>query len=197
MLSKEQIHLSCYTYLSDSKIRIAQFYILPKIHKDSKKTSRRPIVSGNGCPTKRISQFIDFFLQPCVKNIRSYIKDTTDFLQMLQNLGQLLPDCLLITLDVASLYTNIPNIEGCQATRLSLDSARSQTDRPLNIYLLQLLDKALKCNNFDFNVKHYLQVVGTAMGTKVAPAYANTFMGWYEDTYIHLPSTTPSMEEVH
>ena len=185
MLSEDQIHQSCHTYLSDSKVRTAQFYMLPKIHKDNKHPPGRPIVSGNGCPTERVSQFVDFFLQPCVKKIDSYIKDTTDFLLMLQQLGRLPPDCLLVTLDVASLYTNIPNTEGCQAALYSLNASRDPRARPDNHYLLQLLEKVLTCNNFDFDGNHYLQVGGTAMGTKVAPAYANTFMGWYEDTHVY------------
>jgi hypothetical protein len=33
---------------------------------------------------------------------------------------------------------------------------------------------------FTFNGDHYLQINGTAMGTKMAPSYANTFMGKFE-----------------
>ncbi len=35
-------------------------------------------------------------------------------------------------------------------------------------------------NNFNFNGKNYLQVGGTAMGTRLAPSYANIFMGRLE-----------------
>ena len=35
----------------------------------------------------------------------------------------------------------------------------------------------LTMNNFEFEDNHYLQLHGTAMGTTVAPAYANIFMG--------------------
>jgi hypothetical protein len=38
----------------------------------------------------------------------------------------------------------------------------------------------LKKNNFTFNGDHYLQINGTAMGTKMAPSYANIFMGKLE-----------------
>ena len=41
---------------------------------------------------------------------------------------------------------------------------------------VKLLTLILKCNNFEFNGKHYLQVQGTTMGTKMAPTYANIFM---------------------
>ena len=38
--------------------------------------------------------------------------------------------------------------------------------------------------NFEFNGQHYLQVQGTAMGTKLAPAYANMFMGRLEKLFM-------------
>jgi len=38
----------------------------------------------------------------------------------------------------------------------------------------------LTMNNFSFNDKHYLQIHGTAMGTKVAPSNANLFLGYFE-----------------
>ena len=38
----------------------------------------------------------------------------------------------------------------------------------------------LTMNNFSFNDNHYLQIHGTAMGTKMAPAYANLFLGYFE-----------------
>lgn len=38
----------------------------------------------------------------------------------------------------------------------------------------------LKKNNFTFQGEHYLQTNGTAMGTKMAPSYANIFMGKVE-----------------
>ena len=38
----------------------------------------------------------------------------------------------------------------------------------------------LTMNNFCFNENHYLQIHGTAMGTKMAPSYANLFLGYFE-----------------
>ena len=40
-------------------------------------------------------------------------------------------------------------------------------------------------NTFDFAGKHFLQVGGTAMGAKVAPSFANTFMGWFEAQFVY------------
>ena len=39
-----------------------------------------------------------------------------------------------------------------------------------------MLTLVLKNNNFTFDGKHYLQINGTATGTKMAPSYANIFM---------------------
>jgi hypothetical protein len=38
-----------------------------------------------------------------------------------------------------------------------------------------------KTNNFTFDGNHYLQINGAAMGSKMAPSYANIFMGDLEE----------------
>ena len=63
-------------YLIPQDPRTARFYLLPKIHKAG--NPGRPIVSGNGSPTERISEFVDSYLNPLVSHIPSYIQDTTD-----------------------------------------------------------------------------------------------------------------------
>ena len=56
-----------------------------------------------------------------------------------------------------------------------------------------MLDMVLHMNNFDFAGRHYLQVGGTAMGTKVAPSFANTFMGWFEAKFVYTYELQPLM----
>ena len=185
MYEDKEIDLKCHDYLLDSTGRTSLFYMLPKIHKRLENPPGRPIVSGNGCPTEKISQLVDFFLQPHVKALPSYIKDTTHFLRKLNQLGILPKNTILATLDVASLYTNIPNDEGLEAARLALYRMRGRFCNPTNNSLSSLLKMVLTMNNFDFAGRHYLQVGGTAMGTKVAPSFANTFMGWFEDIYVY------------
>ena len=43
----------------------------------------------------------------------------------------------------------------------------------------------LVLNNFIFNNEFFLQIKGTAMGTRAAPNYANIFMGAFERKYIY------------
>ena len=107
-----EIDDNCHEFLSVTTKRTSLFYMLPKIHKRLVDPPGRPIVSGNSCPTERISQLVYFFLLPTVKDLPSYVKDTTHFLSKLLNLVNLPDNCILATMDVASLYTNIPNQEG-------------------------------------------------------------------------------------
>uniref|UniRef100_A0A673N3A4 Uncharacterized protein n=1 Tax=Sinocyclocheilus rhinocerous TaxID=307959 RepID=A0A673N3A4_9TELE len=53
-------------------------YALPKIHKSIVDPPYRPIVSGIGSLTEKLSIFIDYYLQPLVKQLPSYLRDTTD-----------------------------------------------------------------------------------------------------------------------
>ena len=43
-------------------------------------------------------------------------------------------------------------------------------------FLIRLLRIVLEGNLFEFNREIWIQMLGTAMGTKVAPTYANIFM---------------------
>ena len=79
------------------------------------------------------------------------------------------------SVDVTSLYTNILHQDGIQACK-EVWEERKVKDPPTQT-LVKLLTLILKCNNFEFNRKHYFQVQGTATGTKMAPSYANIFMG--------------------
>ena len=80
MHENKEIDDNCFQYLTYSNGRTAMFFMLPKIHKKLKNPPGRPIVSGNSYPTEKISQVVDFFFHPHVRQLPSYIKDTTHFL---------------------------------------------------------------------------------------------------------------------
>ena len=77
----------------------------------------RPIVSSNSHPTEHIPQFFDYHINPLVSTLGSHVKDATDFINKLSDLGNLPNDVILVTLDVSSLYTNIPHNQGIDARR--------------------------------------------------------------------------------
>ena len=112
-------------YLIQADPKPGQFYILPKVHKQG--NPGRPVVSSNSHPRERISQFVDYHPKPLVQITQSFITDTTHFLNKLEQLGQLPQNALLVTLDVSSLYTNIPHNEGITACRHFLDTRERNT----------------------------------------------------------------------
>ena len=138
----------------------------------------RPVISGCGTCTERISEFVDYHIKPLVPRIPSYIKDNKHFLQELNKLGTLPEGAILVTADVVGLYPHIPHEEGLRAMRAAL-SGNNTTSIPTED-LVDLARIVLTHNNLTFNGKHYLQFLGTAIGTKMAPSYANIFMGKLE-----------------
>ena len=96
--------------LLGEKIQTPEFYLLLKIHKHN--NPGRPVISSVNCHTSRISEFVDYYLQPEVKKLKSYVKDTTTCFKKIEAIDHLSDDSYLVSLDVCSLYTNIPHKEG-------------------------------------------------------------------------------------
>ena len=75
-------------------------------------------------------------------------------------LGEFLTNCQVVTMDVTSLFTNIPNNDGLTATMELLTLYQPATDvRPSNFNLVKMLEMVV------FNLDHYLQIGGIDMGT--------------------------------
>lgn len=103
-------------YLIKFERKESNFYGLPKIHKSKEiseqcKTNEntyieisvtegmncRPIVAGSENETHRLSNFIDILLKPMVKHVKSFIRDSTDFLNYLPKTVP--PDSYLVSFD--------------------------------------------------------------------------------------------------
>jgi hypothetical protein len=152
----------------------------PKVHKDGH--PGRPLVSSIDSPTSKISEYVDFHLQPYTDTIKSHIKDTKHFLNELEKVPvSQSKNSYLVTLDVRSLYTNIPNEEGINVIKNLLTRNQSKLTTVITAFLWLILT----LNNFIFNSTNFLQVSGVAMGTKCAVIYANLFMSHFEENYIY------------
>lgn len=81
-------------------------------------------------------------------------------------------------MDVVNLYTNIPMDSGIACVRQLFDKY-PDPKQPVK-ELLDLLEINSCRNDFVFNNSYYLQIKGTAMGKRFAPAYANIFMANWE-----------------
>ncbi|XP_043935226.1 plexin-B3-like [Protopterus annectens] len=158
-------------------------YFLPKTHKSLINPPGRPIVSGRGYITEPLSLFLTQQLKPLLAFVRSRIHDTTMFLNIISD-SQLEEDWLVCTLDVCSLYTNIPHKYGLEALSFWLDQASLY--QPLfNSFLVELAKFVLTSNVFCYQDKCYWQVKGTAMGASFAPIYADLFIAFVEHHIIY------------
>ena len=169
--------------LPPERPRQRRFYMLPKIHKPKDSwpipnvmPPGRPIVSDCSSESEKVAMYIDSYIKDQANKHPSYIKNTYDFLDKVRGL-ELDPNSLLITLDVESMYTNINHEEGIQAIKNAFPTLKNNE---LFKGIIELLEISLKCNDFEFDGKTFLQVSGTAMGQKYAPHYADIYMAEFE-----------------
>lgn len=168
--------------------RLGRLYLLPKIHKLNIETFNkiknngccnvpiippgRPIISQIGSPTERISQYVDYFLNPIVQTLSTYIRDSSDFILKLEHLRPH-ADCLLVSYDVTSLYTNMhfeELITAVQTAYADFDKSEYAIPAPPTTDLCFLLRLVLENNIFEFNSVLYKQIIGCAMGSKCSPS---------------------------
>ncbi|CAG2250987.1 unnamed protein product [Mytilus edulis] len=185
-------------YLCDFDPKESNFYGLPKVHKSAQiqntvrdqnniyvETFRpadlklRPIIAGPESLTQRLSHFIDLVIKHLCPSIPSYIKDDMEFLN---HIPAIVPEeTLLTSFDVTSLYTNIPHDLGLTAVKYWIEEKRDEIDSRFETnFILEATKIVLEENTFYFDGNKYRQIKGTAMGTKVAPTYANLVMGYLE-----------------
>ena len=157
--------------------RIPVFYTITKIHKPTPVS--RPIISGCNGPTERLSAFVNHLLQPIAQIQPSYLKDTTDFINFVEK-TKLPLNTILVSMDVTSLYTNIPQEEGINTVCEAYKEFHQGNPPVPTRYLREMPSLILQENSFQFNRKDFLQSHGMAMGTKMAVAFANIFMAKIE-----------------
>ena len=138
----------------------------------------RPIISGSGSITEAISHYVQDQIKDISKRHPSYLEDTPDFLRFLKDIGDLPDGAILATVDVSALYSNIQREDAVEAVRKALETRVDKTV-PAS-FILELLDLVLKYNVFKFDRQLFLQLIGTAMGTRAAPNIADIFMSYLD-----------------
>ena len=88
--------------------------MLPKIHKAN--NPGRPIVSAVSCPTTHIATYLDLILTPIVKQLPTYVKDSSAALLVFKDFKFTGSHRYLFSMDVKSLYTVIPHKDGLLAS---------------------------------------------------------------------------------
>jgi hypothetical protein len=146
-------------------------------------------MSANQHPTEKLSQYVDLHLNKHVANTNSYIKDSSHFIDICNSID-IQPGDRLVTFDVTALYTNIPHDEGVAAVEEFLTPKIGKEKAEM---IAQLTKEVLKGNIFEFNKQLYIQTSGTAMGTKLAPAFANLYLHTLEMKHLPNAPTQPKL----
>lgn len=89
-------------FLSNENPLMASFYVIPKIHKC---LNNLPGRSGKESFTEPESKYIDYFVTLFLPSLPAFIKDNTDVLNKIQQLGNSGKETFPATMDVESRYT--------------------------------------------------------------------------------------------
>ena len=91
-----------------------RIYGLPKIHKQG--VPLRPIVNTIESPTYELAKHVAKILGPLVGNTDSFIKDSSEFVELIKK-KKVEPNYIILSFDVVSLFTNIPFNEAIQVIK--------------------------------------------------------------------------------
>ena len=139
--------------------------ILIKIHKPGFPV--RPIISTVNLPTYNVSKFFAKFLQHSLKSPASHIDNSLKLKEKINDF-QIPSNFDIISLDVVSLFTNVPENLVVQ----SIEKRWTQLHNKINMScteFIEVIKFILNNNFFQFNKKIYKQTFGSAMGNPLSP----------------------------
>ncbi|BHF67101.1 hypothetical protein SprV_0301012500 [Sparganum proliferum] len=156
---------------------LARFYGLPKVHKDG--APLRPIVSLKGTPTYGLAKWLFRRLNFLTAESDTTVSSSAQFLEKLKGVS-LHPNEVMVSFDVTSLFTSIPQDLAIETIELLLQSKYDETENRLgHAQVLQLLKFRLR-TYFTFDGTIYEQVKGTPMGSPISGFIAEAVLQWLE-----------------
>jgi hypothetical protein len=169
-------------------------YFLPKTHKDIMEwrnfyhPKMRPLISDTASITYYLSKHLLNTLQIIERRIRTTVSSS---LQVANNLFNITMDCnksneiQLCTVDVESLFTNIPQDQLLDIVNLQLvDILTNENERHKYMEFLIIV---IKFNTFQVHDRFFLQILGLAMGSPLSGTLANIYLGFMEQNSSNLP----------
>ena len=150
-------------------------YGLDKTHKNP--VGMRIITSGCGTATENLSDFVLDFLKPLATNLPNVIRDTTQFLNCIENLNKKGPfseNIKLVTVDVSNMFASIDNEKGLKLVKTFLNERGFQF--PSTSCILEAIKICLECNCSSFENKFVKQFQGAPTGPSFVCDYADIAM---------------------
>lgn len=86
-------------------------------------------------------------------------------------------------MDVINLFGNISNSLGFEAIKYWVNKNPEKINNHFpKDFILEAVEIVLANNTLTFNGKHFRQILGTTMGTKMVSTYATLALGYLEET---------------
>lgn len=158
-----------------------KFYALIKTHKPG--MPARPIVSNIQTPLYKLSKFLSESISNIVGQNEYFIKNSFEFKNFIDKVN-IPEDYILISLDVTSLYTNIPIGLVEQIINKEWSSLKNFTTLPKDEFT-KALNFTLTTNFFQFKDSFYKQLDGVAMGSPISSVVAQLVMEFAEKQIIN------------
>ncbi|XP_072766477.1 uncharacterized protein [Anoplolepis gracilipes] len=168
-LNNKLIDERTYKHLNCTNGNLPRCYGLPKTHKPG--FPLRIIVSTVGSALYNLSTYIQDILQRSVVKPASHINDGWSFSKKIKDViiegGQ-----VMISLDVSSLFTNIPKELVLTAIEKRWNNISSATNFSLAQFI-HVVELILDSTSFSFNGQFYEQIFGSPMGSPLSPILAD------------------------
>ncbi|KAI4489735.1 hypothetical protein M0804_003917 [Polistes exclamans] len=152
-----------------------KLYGLRKTHK--KECNMRPVVSSIGSPCYKIAKFLHLLLTRTISSKFVFsIKNSFEFAEFIR--GTKLPEgYILVSLDVISLFTNIPK----ELVIKIIEDNWDELSKYITVHkktLIELIQFCFESSYFRFNGVFYQQLDGSSMGNPASPVLANIVMNY-------------------
>lgn len=126
-----------------------------------------------------MSKYFANILSNVVGNKNRSIKNSAEFVEKLKSVK--VPDgYTMMSLDVVSLFTNVPKELVTVAIQQRWNEIKSHTNIPLQRFI-EGIELLMESCYFSFNGTHYRQINGSPMGAPSSPALVDLVMEYVED----------------
>ncbi|XP_044760307.1 uncharacterized protein LOC123317762 [Coccinella septempunctata] len=166
--------------------KISKMYGLPKVHKEN--IPLRPIVSFIQSPLYKLSKYMANILSKVTNTNPYYIKNSFHLKESLKNI-KIQNDHRLYSLDVKSLYTNIPIDLTKQAIEKNWEKISQFTKIPKEKFI-ETIQFIMNNSYFQYEDSFYKQIKGVAMGNPVSSPVAQLVMELIEEKIMEQYGTT-------
>ncbi|XP_050315966.1 uncharacterized protein LOC126750390 [Anthonomus grandis grandis] len=180
LFDKKMISIEQQKWLKINNGVAPKIYFLPKIHKLG--TPLRPIVSFIGSPLYNLTKLLSNILQHFFIKDERYVKNSFDFANYIKE--QTVPEgYILVSLDVVSLFTNIPVDLVTDIITQKWHLIRPNTSLDLETVVF-LFNFCIENNYFQHGENFSTQIFGLGMENCMSPICSDIVMAQLQDQCI-------------